>query len=81
MIILTLTNPVVIIGYIIALALNVFGIVKKCGFVVTAIYLTVFAATVAYALVSGATLYETATVAVVFFIINLLPKRKKGGDK
>lgn len=80
MTIVTLTNPVVIIGYIIALALDVFCIVKKCGFAVTAISLTAFAATAAYALISGATLYETATVAVMFFIVNLAVKtfgRKK----
>lgn len=76
----TLTNPVVIVGYIIALALGVFGLVKKCGFAVTAVSLTVFTATAGYALISGATLYETATVAVIFFAVNLAIKvfgRKK----
>lgn len=76
----TFSNPVVIIGYIIALALGIFGVVKKCGFAVTAISLTLFAVTAAYALILGATLYETATVAVIFFIVNLAIKtfgRKK----
>lgn len=71
MTIVTLTNPIVITGYIIALALGVFGAAKKCGFAVTATSLTLFALTAAYALVSGATLYETATVSVIFFTVSL----------
>lgn len=70
----TLTNPVVIAGYLLALAVGVFAIIKKCGFKVTAVSVALFVLTAAYALIAGATLYETATVAVIFFIINLAAK-------
>ncbi len=76
-----LTNPVIIIGFIISLVLCVFGIIKKAHCAVTVISVAIFVLTATYALLSGADLYELGAVASVFFIINLLPKWKKGGDK
>lgn len=76
-----LTNPVVIIGFIISLALCVFALVKKTHFTVTAVSAVIFVLTVAYALLNGAGLYETGAVATVFFIINMIPYLNKGGDK
>ncbi len=78
----TFTNPIVLIGYIIAMALCVFCKVKKCGIVLTAISLAVFVATAAYALVFGADLYKTGAVAAAFFIVNIIPLHNgDGGEK
>lgn len=76
-----LTNPICILGFIIALALCVFSIVKKAHYAVTFTAVAIFVLTATYALLSGADLYEVGAVASVFFIINILPKWKNGGDK
>lgn len=76
-----LTNPICIIGFIIALALCIFSLAKKTHFSVTVVSVAVFVITATYALLCGADLYEVGAVASVFFIINILPKWKKGGDK
>lgn len=76
-----LTNPICIIGFIVALALCIFSLAKKAHYAVTIISVAVFVLTATYALLSGADLYEVGAVAAVFFIINILPKWKKGGDK
>lgn len=74
-----LTDPVCIIGFIIAMALNIFSLVKKAR-TATVVSVAVFVLTATYALLNGADLYETGAVASVFFIINLIPLWKRGGD-
>lgn len=76
-----LTDPVIIIGFIISLVLCIFAIIKNAHAAVSWISVFVFVSTATYALLSGADLYEVGAVATVFFIINLIPKWKKGGDK
>lgn len=76
-----LTNPVIIIGFIISLVLCIFAVIKKAHYVVTVISVIIFVSTATYALLCGADLYEVGAVASVFFIINLIPKRKRGGDE
>lgn len=76
-----LNEPVCIIGFIIALVLCLFAMIKKAHLAVTWISVFIFVFTAAYALLCGAGLYEVGAVATVFFIINLLPKWKKGGDE
>ncbi|MFQ9424679.1 MAG: hypothetical protein ACLR3U_11895 [Christensenellaceae bacterium] len=75
-----LNNPIVLVGFIAALVLCGYGLIKKARFCVTAISLFLFLATAAYALLRGAGLYEVGAVAAVFFTINLLPLWKKGGQ-
>lgn len=75
-----LTDPVCLIGFIIAMALGIFSLVKKAR-AATAVAAVIFVSTATYALLNGANLYETGAVAAVFFIINLLPLWKKGGDE
>lgn len=76
-----LTNPAIIIGFIISLALCLFANFKKTHISITLISAAIFVLTVTYALLKGAELYETGAVAAVFFILNMLPHWKKGGDK
>lgn len=73
-----LNNPVVLTGFIIALALHVFSIIKKTHFAVKVITAVIFAGTLIYALLSGIGLYEAGAVAAVFMIVSLLPLWKKG---
>ena len=75
-----LTDPVCLIGFIIALALSIFSLVKKTR-AVSAVSVIIFVLTPTYSLLNGADLYETGAVAAVFFIINLIPLWKKGGDE
>lgn len=74
-----LNNPVVLTGFIIALVLSVFVIIKKVHFAVSAVAVVVFAGTLIYALLMGIELYEAGTVAAVFMIVNLIPLWKKKG--
>ena len=74
-----LSSPIIIIGYILALALCLFALLKRAHISVTVISVGLFAASSAYALLRGADLYEVGAVCCVFFIINLLPLWKKGG--
>ena len=76
-----LNNPVVLTGFIIALCLCIFSLVKKAHISVTVISAAIFISTLIYALLVGMELYEASAVATVFFIVNLLPLWKKGGDK
>lgn len=69
-------DPLIIIGYVAALALTVFAFVKKSGVAPTIAAVILFCATTAYAVVYGATLYETATVAVIFFIAAFLMRSR-----
>lgn len=72
-------NPVILIGFIIALALSAFAIFKKTHFAVCAIGVVIFVGTLIYALLMGIDLYEAGAVATVFLIVNLLPLWKKRG--
>lgn len=76
-----LTSPVIIIGFIIAFALEIYALAKRANAAVTLTAAAIFIFTVAYALLNGADLYETGAVAAVFFIVGLLPLWRKGGDK
>lgn len=76
-----LSDPIIITGFVIALSIDIFGLIKKCGVVFAALGYLVFVSTCAYALIAGASLYEVGAVATVFFIVNLLPLWKKGGGK
>lgn len=69
-----LSSPLILSLYIIAFGLSVFGLVKKAGFPITLVAVLLFAGITAYALISGATLYEAGTVAVLFFIMQLLDR-------
>lgn len=63
-------NVILLVGLTVALAMNLFGI-KKRTFAATAVGLSVFAATLTYGLLLGATLYEGGTVCVLFVIASL----------
>lgn len=63
-------NVILLVGLVVALAMNLFGIRKKT-FAATAIGLFVFTATLTYGLLLGATLYEGGTVCVLFVISSL----------
>lgn len=76
-----LTTPVLLLGYIAALVLGGFALIKKAHVAVSVISVLIFIATTAYALLLGANLYETGAVATVFFLVNLIPLWKKGGDE
>lgn len=76
-----LTSPVCLIGFILSLTLCIFAIVKKTHVAVTVLSVAVFVLTVMYALLKGASLYETGSVSVLFFIANVIPLWKEGGDK
>ncbi|MBS1400971.1 MAG: hypothetical protein KH054_05115 [Firmicutes bacterium] len=72
-------NPILIVGFIAALLLGGYGLIKKARFCVTGLSVFLFLSTATYALLRGATLYEVGAVAALFFVINLLPLGKKGG--
>jgi hypothetical protein len=74
-----LNNPIIIIGFLAALLLCGFALIKKTHFCVMVLSIFIFVATVTYSLLKGAQLYEVGAVATVFFIINLLLQQKNGG--
>ncbi len=76
-----LNNPLILIGFAVALGLCIFTVIKKVHRSVTVISVVIFAGTLTYALLMGAGLYEAGAVSTIFFIINLLPLWKKGGKK
>ncbi len=76
-----LTSPVCLIGFIISLTLCIYAIVKKTHVAVTVLAVALFTLTVIYTLLKGANMYETGAVAVLFFIVNLLPPWNQGGNK
>ncbi len=72
-------NPVILIGYIVALAIAVVALIKKPHWSVSIISVLLFAAVTTYALLLGAPLYEVGAVAALFFIVQLLPLCIKEG--
>ena len=68
-----LETPILLCGFITALGLNLFAIIKKLRAVFTFISVVIFAVTATYALLLGAELFEVAICAVAFFAVNLLP--------
>lgn len=73
-----LNNPIMLVGFIGALLLCFFGArAKKLPISVCGVLL--FVATLAYALINGAELYETATVALLFFVVRLAVPSENGG--
>lgn len=74
-----INNPVVLLGFAIALALSVFSLIKKAHLAVTLIAVLVFTGTMIYALLVGMDLYEAGTVAALFLIVNLVPLWNKKG--
>lgn len=75
-----LNDPVVLIGYIVALALCAVAFVKNAHWTVSVISALIFAAVTAYALSVGASLYELGAVAALFFAVRILPIEKEGGN-
>ena len=69
-----LNSPIMLILYGIALALCLFDIRKKTGFLLPFLSALIVVGTSAYALLSGAGLFETASVIAVFLLLNL-PKK------
>ncbi len=76
-----LNNPLILIGFIIALCLCIFTLIKKAHWSLTAVSVLIFVGALIYALLKGAELYEVGAVATIFFIINLLSLWKKGDKK
>ena len=76
-----LSSPVLLCGYIAALALCVVGIVKKTGFWLTALSAIVFVGTSIYALLSGASLEEAGIAAIIFLCVNIAALPRGRGDK
>lgn len=76
-----LSSPMLLCGYAVALALCAFAIIRKTGFVITAISVIIFVATTTCALLFGATLTEVSVCALCFFIFNIIPIWKNRGDK
>lgn len=76
-----LNNPLILIGFAVALCLCIFTLIKKAHRSVTVISVLIFTGTLTYALLKGAGLYEAGAVATIFFIINLLPLWKRGDKK
>ncbi len=74
-----LNNPLILTGFIIALVLCIFTLIKKVHFAFTVVSVIIFVADLTYALLSGAGLYEAGAMATLFFIVNLIPIWKKGG--
>ncbi len=65
-----LNNAILLVGLVIAMALNLYGIKKKT-FAVTAVGLTVFVTVFTYGILLGASLYESGAVCVLFLIASL----------
>jgi len=65
-----LSSPLIAVLYLVSLVLSGYGAVKQ-SFAVTAAAMLLFVGNTAYALICGATLYETGTVAVLFFAVQL----------
>ena len=72
-------DPIIIVGFLIALLFCCLGLFKKTHFIVILLSILFFVATMAYALLKGAELYEVGSVAIVFLIISLLSIQKNGG--
>ena len=73
-----LNSPILIALYGIALAVTVFAKIKKAGAFWAWAAAIIVMGTSALALVFGAGLVETATVIVIFIIINII-RPKEGG--
>lgn len=67
-----LSTPVLWIGYFIAFAIGVLGIFKRKTFVLPLLSAAVVVCLSAYALLLGASLYEAATVFLIFLVLNLI---------
>ena len=67
-----LSTPIVLIGFITALALTAVCFLKKMHMAVLAASMLIFIAAAAYAVLLGATLGEVGTVSMIFFIVSAL---------
>lgn len=75
-------EPLLLILLGIALFLSVFDIKRKSsGYVLPLLSILITLCTLAYAMLLGASLYETATVLMIFAAINLLSFGKQKGGK
>ena len=70
-------TPLLLILYGLALALNLFDLVKRTGFLLPVLSAFIAVGASALALLSGASLYETGTVLLIFILVNLQPLRRK----
>ena len=74
-------SPLLLICYGTALLLCVFEIKKRIsGYVLPILSALVCLLTTAYALLKGATLYETSTIILIFLIVNLSVYSKNGRE-
>ena len=70
-------TPLLLILYGLALALNLFDLVKRTGFLLPVLSAFIAVGASALALLYGASLYETGTVLLIFILINLKPLREE----
>lgn len=75
--IIILNSPLLLLLYGLALALNLFDLVKKTGMVLPVLSACLVVGTSAYALLLGAGLYEVATVIIAFLLLNLFRIRRE----
>ena len=73
-----LGTPFLCVIFGVALALCVFGIVRRAGYVVRIIAAAVFVAAFTYALLLGATMREVLIVTLVFLAVNMSGFAKGG---
>ena len=75
-----LTEPVVSIGFLLALALLIACFVKRLNSILLACSMLIFIAVACYAALLGATLSELGTVSMVFFLVSAVVyiRRRKG---
>ena len=66
-----LGSPLFLLLYGLALAVNLFGLAKKAGFLCLILSAVLVIGTSAWALLLGAGLYEIVTVFLIFLLINL----------
>lgn len=66
-----LQTPLLIVGFGIAIALCVFGIVRRSGYAVHIVSAAVFAVTFTIALLMGAGMQEVLIVTLVFLLLNM----------
>ena len=74
-----LQSPLFLLIYGLALAVNLFGLMKKAGFVWLILSALLVITASAFALLAGAGLYEIVTVLLIFLLINL--KKIRGTEE
>ena len=75
--IVILNSPLLLLLYGLALAVNIFDLVKKTGGILPVLSACLVVGTSAYALLLGAGFYEVATVILAFLLLNLFRIRRE----